>query len=263
MWPDNMTQTSSTPLTVKDLFPFPAQAYARVFHPARLWAGHSLSPRLVRWSEIAERNGTVMHAAAEWGSLVKSWSSRSQDELWDEAPSYGRLDLDTSLALRQALDSAFGRGAPVFGGLWEGRAHQSVLSVQTGARNPPEPASAERQSPMNVRTAALAGEPHARTGRRVFEHGGLKWLGLSGTLEELLQTEDPENVDIEPASLVWGPDGSWGLTTWIDLRTTYLTGPQNLVDMLIDAENLECLEVPPAQRIAWDTDTINPPVPAP
>jgi hypothetical protein len=72
--------------------------YARVFHPADSLDGDETT-RSVRWRDVAAANGTVMHPAAEWGSLVGSWQRREQPGVWLQAPSVGSLPPSVAVAL--------------------------------------------------------------------------------------------------------------------------------------------------------------------
>jgi hypothetical protein len=76
---------------VRSLVPDSFEDYARIFHPAARKAderdakAHDVLWREVRWREIAEANGKVVHPAMQWPSISDA-APGTQPGLWERVP---------------------------------------------------------------------------------------------------------------------------------------------------------------------------------
>ncbi|MGU3435921.1 hypothetical protein ACNHUS_23225 [Actinomycetes bacterium M1A6_2h] len=103
--------------SVGAVLPSVFDAYARVLHRARR-APAGAEGALVRWSEVAQHNGRVMHPLVEWASICPA-GRIGQPGLWDHGPGHGRPDPMTLDALTAVLSTHSGTRQCSFA-IWEG-----------------------------------------------------------------------------------------------------------------------------------------------
>jgi hypothetical protein len=245
--------------TVGSVVPPVFDAYARVFHPACRGAGNG--ELAVRWAEVAEANGRVMHPAAEWGSITGSWSYRyrsTQPGLWDSPPSTGQLPSEVALRLAAILSRhTYDPGNGCFG-VWEG------WGTGTGmfffAKGTPEAAKRRARDAYDAEAAAWRGliESAARF------HVPHRWMhllrGPLAAIDDFYERYGgPSSLCLrDPPSLWWPGDAKWCVGTDIDLMTTYVGGSRDAIEALLADRQLEALPVADNQGVTWETDTINP-----
>jgi hypothetical protein len=164
-----------------------------------------------------------MHPAAEWGSLVGSWTARSQPGVWDEPPEIGTLPASVAGRLVPILSAHTRMAGTCWFGVWEGWACL----------------------PERYRAAA-----RFTLARRVN-------LLLSGPVSTVRRSVCAE-PRYQSASLWWPEDRAWCVATDIDLMTTYVAGSRDCVGDVLAAASLEALPVSGDQGVTWDTDRVNP-----
>lgn len=210
------------------------EAYARVFHPARLTSGrpstesairrlpNNYTARRVTWREVAEANATTMHPAAEWGSLVGTWDlNDSQPGLWNRVPDREGLDLSVA----RALSTTLARFTTTPDRAW--------FAIWVGHGAPPGPPEFElpgRQ--MQLFTGPVTAP----------------WLPDTATADSR----------VDDVCRWWPDDQAWCVAGDVDLMSTYIGGTRECIDAVLATPGIEVLEVPPEQTITIDTDTINP-----
>lgn len=196
--------------------------YARVFHPAEESDGDDVRP--IRWRDVAAANRTVMHPAAEWGSLVGSWRLQGQADVWHGGPSVGSLPRSVATALAAVLAPDGRQDEKCWFAVWEGYG-----------------GLADRW-----RRAATFTVP----GRRMHL--------LSGRLHAAHQTTSDAILAHQSVNLWWPESREWCVATDIDLMTTYVGGSAELIARIVASHDLEALDVPPTQGVTRDSDTVNP-----
>jgi hypothetical protein len=205
--------------TVGSLVPPVFEAYARVFHPAARYVGDDDVD--VTWAEVAAANATVAHPAMEWASitgLMEFFDQADQSPLWDGAPARGHLPADVA----QALAGVLRRHTSTPEDCWFGVPAELI------------PADAQP-----------------------LEFGGNEFWLIRGPIA--LAVENMADEPSEQSAGIWWPaDRTWCVVTDIDLVTTYVGGTAACIAELVAHPGLEAAEVPVAQGISWDTDTVNP-----
>jgi hypothetical protein len=215
---------------VGSVVPATFEAYARVFHPATRGDGGSGAE--VRWAEVAQANGRVMHPAAEWGSITGSWDyqyRKSQPGLWDDPPCTGKLPPAVAIRLAAVLADFTGAPGRCWFAVWEG-------------------------------WADLA---HPWDSAPRFDIPGRRMLLLSGPVGAVAVSLAAQPWISRSANLWWPEDHAWCVGTDIDLMTTYVGASAQCVGRLVAEAALETLPISAEQRVTWDSDTINPQPPAP
>lgn len=194
---------------------------------ARVFHPAALGGRPVGWARVARHNGAVLHPGAEWGSLVGSWQLRDQAAIWDAAPIVGVLPPQLADALIRVVSAPGGADQRCWFGFWEG--HGGVADEFPAA-------------------------PRFTVASRTM-------LLMSGRVSDATRSWSDGFLQTAP-TLWWPDDRCWCVATDIDLMSTYVGGTTELVARLIAASGIEALPVAASQRLAWDTDTVNP-LPAP
>ncbi len=164
-----------------------------------------------------------MHGAAEWGSLVGAWGLDSQEGLWDQRPLVGALPREVAKALVRVLGGDAASDEPCSFAIWTG-----YPNVQAEWPIAPVVTLAGREYLLLAGPMSAVGEPLTR---------------LPG---------------YESPNLWWPGTHAWCVATDIDLMTTYIGGSDDLVARLVAADDIEAIEVSASQRLAWDSDQINP-----
>ena len=223
-------------------------AYARIFHPADPGATAQL-----RWSEVAESNGRIMHALAQYAQISSSAPGRAEPApLADiQAPETGDLEpaclrsLCDVLAHHTAAPARCwfavceqGWGAPGGGG--------QVVSSGLGS-----PAPAIRQAP-----AAWQLDPRAPA----FTLPHRSYALFTGRLDDALKIGRWVTGDWfvpQSPNLFWPDDRSWCVASEIDFDSTLVGGSTDLIAEIVDRHDLEAWPVGPDDSLAWDGDTLN------
>ena len=238
--------------TVGSIVPAVFDAYVRVFHPAACGTGDA--PVEVRWAHVAEADGRVMHAAAEWGSLTGSWRSDGQPGVWEEPPSEGRLPHALAVHLADVVGHHTEQTEACCFALWDGwGTPESSVAFSVGA---PEEAHRHARQRMEDEIASWR---ELITSAPLFKVPHRDMVMLRGALAAI---EEFYAFHRAPPSMRWPADRRWCVTTDIDLMTTYIGGDTACINELLADHQLEVHAVSPDQDITWRADTINP-LPAP
>jgi hypothetical protein len=116
-------------------------------------------------------------------------------------------------------------------------------------------------------------EPEVINGPRVCLPGR-KYILFTGPLGAALETGwrsgellvssyphldfDPASFDPQPPNLFWPHDRGWCVASEIDLESTYLGGPADLVSEVIADARLEAQPVQPDDPVEYSSDQIDP-----
>ncbi|MGU3438448.1 hypothetical protein ACNHUS_36245 [Actinomycetes bacterium M1A6_2h] len=206
--------------TVASLLPPVFAAYARVFHPAR-----TIDDQPVRWSTVAHANGRIAHPSMEFGSIVGSWQISEQVGVWNDPPEQGSLPAETARVLADTLRDFTASSSLCWFAHWEGSGH-----VEAPSNFP--------RLPMPSRGMILFSG--------TLDHADIQF----GTTAQFLSGMS--------AHLWWPNDHSWCVATDIDLMTTYVGGSAECIAAVVSNRELEALPIEAAQRLTWDSDTLNP-----
>lgn len=211
---------------VMSLVPAGFEAYVRVFHPARAADGAR-----VTWAEVARANGRVAHPAMEWVAITGDWRFLHDDPqpgVWQTSPEEGSLPPREAAALAESL-SACTTSTRWWYALWNG----------FGAL--PERWQLAPRIPLPARDMYL----------------------FAGDVSYVVQSFNRPGIWHQSANVWWPDDRAWCVATDIDLMTSYVGGRRDAVAALLARGDLETAEVPPDQKLAWDTDQLNPLPPPP
>jgi hypothetical protein len=216
--------------SVLSMVPAGFQAYARIFHPAQRRDGEGWVP--VSWREVAAANGRVAHRAMQWCSLVGSCSlgggggSRPQPGVWDQEPTEGALPRELAVVLAEVLAGRTTTPQQCWFAVWDGFGDLAVPDEDAWSFSVPQ--------------------------RRM--------LLLSGAIGAVATSLSVLPGWWRSPNLWWPDDRAWCVATGIDLMTTYVAGSRECVLAIVDHPRLEAAVVEPSDKIAYDSDAINPSV---
>jgi hypothetical protein len=239
-------------LGVRSLIPDRFEAYGRILHPVHGLISEEEHPvRMrnepsLRWDEIAQRAGRRIHPRVQFDSLIgvpRGGARPYEAEI-------GTLSPQLYTPLCDHLEAHTSTPQRCWFCIWEGYGHiqggGSVLEwpVLDGARpriRAPEPPAFD--------SAVMEGPRVSIPGRDYILLEGR----LQGWEHFLAEGWDSPN-------LVWPDDRAWCVASEIDLDSTYLGGPAELIESLLTDDRFEALRASPDDPIDTTGDTINGPV---
>jgi hypothetical protein len=209
-------------------------AYARLFHPAYRNVDDpatdgGYAEQEVTWSEIARANGRTAHPAMQWPSITGSWRFIYDDEqpgLWDRQPEQGTLPLAQTRRLLPVLAAHTTTPQRCWYAVWEG----------FGDLNLPVD---DEEIPR-------------------VEMPGRSMLLLAGPLSAATTSLSSITWSDRRASLWWPEDRAWCVSTGVDVMETFVGGGEKCIAALVADDGLEAMRVGADQRLAWESDPINP-----
>jgi hypothetical protein len=213
---------SSASPSLGNLLP-PFDDYARIFHPAREYIAHNQSTHatFLTWAEVANRNHKVMHRQAQWPRIASNFHNldergfirEQRSQHWLEPPVSGSLPVEVADILVTYL-GGISFIEPCFFALWEGfHCLPAQHTVKFGSHE-----------------------------RRFFL--------FSGRLGQLRQSWCA--TYFQSANLCWPSDQSWCIMTEIDAMSTYIGGPQTLIDSILSS-SLEAVRVAASDKVFIDS----------
>ncbi|MGB3414476.1 MAG: hypothetical protein WBA28_07130 [Microbacteriaceae bacterium] len=279
-------------------------AYARIFHPASrtkllgelTWqqldadtqAGIYHYPietvdEAIRWSEIANVFGTVMHPGAQSYRLMRLDVPDNQSaydaEGWRyEQPRQGSLDAAQLHTLAQVLSEHTAASEPIITAIWEGWGGltSSSGSASFGWYSGPFGKIQGWAIRQKQRIAARLPHRQAKPGSGLLdvEAASGPRLELPNRNYVLFATElalfvddswigrapwlrGNEIHDPQTPSLIWPENADWVLATEIDFDSTLVAGSRELIDAILQHPELEALEISINQDLTYGGDTIN------
>ena len=228
--------------------PIGFDAYARIFHPA-----DPGRVALLRWAEVAEANGRIMHPLAQFDRIsAPAPRRRVPTPLHDiQPPMTGDLAPEALRVLCEILARYPPEAAQCWFAVWEGWGDLTGGTVTSAASpGPPPPIrGALSQRPLDLRAPR-------------FETPGRAYYLSRGRIEDALRIGSWATEDwFLPRSpnLFWSDDRSWCVASEIDFDSTLLGGPNDLIDEVLRCDDLEAWPVGPLDSLARDGDMINQP----
>lgn len=249
---------------VGSLVPEVFESYARVFHPAMREADerdlplrsatqsrtgtpvctgtHGRPSVEVRWTEVAEANGTIAHPAMEWtaitGDYRYDWHGQ-RPGIWDQVPWHGSLPLRLARRLSNRLVAFTDTAELCWGAAWEGEGN--MVGLRSDLKLP--------RLEIPNRPMILGSGPLSSVAARSFTDGYDPWD----------REEHPQFAQrYRSPSLWWPNDRSWCVATDVDLQSTYIGASADCINRLLEDDDLEVMQVTADQSVTIDADTINP-----
>lgn len=224
-------------------------AYARILHPVDPGG----SARL-RWAEVAEANGRIMHPLAQFERIsTPAPGHRVPIPLHDtQSPTTGDLKPEALRALCEILARHTPEAARCWFAVWEGWGDLTggAMLVSAASPGPPPP----------IRLAPSQWQLDLRAPK--FETPDRAYYLFSGPLYDALRIGSWATEDRflpRCPNLFW-PDGQrWCVASEIDFDSTLVGGPNDLIDDVLHRDDLEAWAVGPLDSLAWDGDMLNQP----
>jgi hypothetical protein len=212
--------------SVVSLVPAGFSAYLRVFHPA--YRACASGRAAVTWAEIAQANGTQMHARVQLGSITGSerYECEGQPGVFDEPPVTGTMPAELLDRLATALAGHTSTPGACYFALWDG----------FGAL------------PRQVRSAPTFSLP-----QRTYH----LLTGPAEAVGELAEASAPFSRSQSP-NLWWPQDRAWCVATEIDLKSTYIGAHRACLQDLASLPGVEAATVAADLGVDWLSDTLNP-----
>lgn len=201
-------------------------AYVRILHPAA--GGERADDRAVRWREVVAWSGLALRGDAAFHAVALPPRAVAGPPPWrGQGPRQGSLVRTDAEALFPLLRAHGGGGSSCWCCLWDGWGWSGVRLSSDGSRELEE-------DPLSA--AARAGPRVALPNR--------SYLLFRGAVEEALIVRAPPG-ESRSANLFWPEHRQWCVATEIDLTSTYVGGPQELIDALVADTGLEAIAVAP------------------
>jgi len=235
---------------VGSIIPAGFDSYARLLHPA--YRRRDGADAEVPWSEVAASTGRTIHPEVQWSNLsgVREHSGDRVGVLWDQEPEVGTLPRRQALTLGDLVSPHTTTPEHVWFCVWSG---YGGLTIDPGRR----PAGSRGGGDwLHARSSAPGGlEPTVLLSDRDYHlfRGDISQVGVSYV----------ESPSWQSANLWWPEDRAWFVATEIDLSWTYVGGSHRYIESILDAADLEAISAQITDRIAHDSDLLNPPTPDP
>jgi hypothetical protein len=208
--------------TVGSIIPSGFAAYARVLHPAHE-QGQDKSWTAISWSEIAERNGKVIHPLVQFERIAGLSDDPNDHPPGIARPPEGDLPSELIEPLIQNLRRFTRTPEACLFLLWKGYGDLQMLE---GFDSYPE-----------------------------VEVPGREYLLISGNLEGFNLFEAKRSSG--GPNLWWPEDRSWCVATEIDLDSTLVGGSDKLIRELLSDPDVEAVPARLEDSVAINADTIN------
>lgn len=272
------------------------EAYARILHPvdARLidreplhrseWGMPPVLDEAVwRWSDLADRNGRMMHPLVQLCRLTDDYSRTSFDDGWTADPvDEGFLEPAILSEIVTALAGSSASAADdITVGIWEGwgaLAGNGVVLTLSGS--PSAEAQAAERTEWQSRVSPevqevmqqLQVEPPRLFRRRVrrpapplLDLPDRRYLLFTSSIDELRDPRWPITAGIGwresrrgvMPQLVWPADSTWCIATEIDFGFTLVGGSKVAISRILASEGLEVFEVDADDDMSDEGDVIN------
>jgi hypothetical protein len=224
-------------------------AYARILHPAFMGEVE------VRWSQVAQWSGRVIHRAAQFHALVPSPPGPEVgSEPFTYAPREGVLPQRQVQALAALLSKHTTKKDRCWFCLWDGFGYLNegaivaVRAYYMGSWAGRWARWRDKHLRVTIR----------RTNRRrirtnlVSPNTARSYLLFIGSITQAAGWQDGPN-------LWWPDDRAWCVASEIDLPYTYVGGSKELIDEILKHPELEALLSDVRDRVTYDSDNVNSP----
>ncbi len=208
------------------------ESYARVLHPFELWDGRTTTYR--RWSDVAAERGASIDAE----TFAEQVAGEDWEAIGGNHPSEGEIPEAVCASLVRTLAGATKTPAACWFAVWSG------WGMLSGARIVPSISASSvkeqraHQQAQRATEAALQATPQITA---VHGSSGRHYLLFRGPIDAACSFE-PDGWYLSP-SFWWPDDRARAVVTEIDGKSTYVGGARATVDAILEADNLEALEV--------------------
>ena len=241
--------------TLKSFLPDSFPAYARIFHPFCLGDDEALDRdegHPVRWSTVAEWNGTTVHPLMQPGNVARVDFPYRVD--WGEGPEVGSLPVTESEALTAVLREFTTTPDRCYLGYWEGNGCFPGGTVRYFGHKPGLLSSLEDLAHHLWGKLRPAPDPLAGVPRLAGQHRDyLIYLGSLDILPSLSQYP-PWG---QSPNLWWPEDRAWCIATDVDAYDTFVGGSEACIERILECPGLEALPFPIDGRIDGGADMVN------
>jgi hypothetical protein len=239
---------------VGEVIPTGFDAYVRIFHPAR--EGDAMEPR--RWSDLAERNGRVVHPEMQLEHVVGALDISSVPGL--EPPLEGDLPREQLEALVEVLRGFTTTPSECWFAVWEGYGSfgGGVSLSWSPDEDPAIVRAREREELERARRAAAELDAVPKLTTHPSPEGGAfrSYFVFRGSIDSAAALEF--NGWSQAPNLWWPDDRAWCVATEIDGYSTYFGGPARCVEAILADQRLEALPSSTDLRFDLWSDRVNP-----
>lgn len=230
------------------------EAYARIFHPARV-----ASQRRVTWSDVAARSGRVVHPEMQWEAIASAVPGAAGGAAWladGERPEEGNLGAGGTGALAAHLIPFTTTPGIAWFGIWEGYAvlHPDAgAPLRTGRSGRIGRLLARRRTARKRRSLrdGFDAIPKLRCDKRAY----LLYRGPLTAIRAFHEQDRPHAY--QSPNLWWPDDRAWCVATEISFDSTLIGGSRQAVDAVLASADFEALEITLSTRLDRLADRIN------
>ncbi len=232
-WIISRLDGESRPQRVTSIVPDGFDAYARLLHP---WIGRDHGTADRRWSKLAEESieidATTPHEALDPAAEPQGLQ-----------PDAGTLDAESCGNVAGVLTDYTTTPTECWFGYWNGYGRPVPLRSESRRRFGDRCAAFLNRFSLLHRASSAADE----VGPCAQIHPGRCYRLTIGRVLDAAAITD-RMFDQSP-NIWWPADRAWCLVSEIDFHSTYVAGPQTLVDALVATETLEVLQIDPDVEI--------------
>jgi hypothetical protein len=218
-------------------------AYARIFHPAGIAGRPDVE---VRWSDVAALSGKAVHPEMQFHAIAPP-AHDPEPRIYE--PRLGVVSERQAGALVGLLSKHTATPDSCWFCLWEGYGylHPGGSAPFVLAARPPFARARVALRRLQLRWSKP--RPPRPDGPRV-QLPGRDYLLFRAPVSEAQGWEDGPN-------LWWPEDRAWCVASEIDFPYTYVGGPQELVDAIIEHPDIESLPASDTDGISYSSDKVN------
>jgi hypothetical protein len=223
-------------------------AYARVFHPAS--TSRDWNEEEVRWSAVAAWAGRTVHPEMQFHAIATPVGpdSAAEPRPWSGEPRLGVLSKQQSQALVGLLSRFTSTPAACWFCIWEGYGYFTPGAIRplvsasppTGGRRPP-------RWNLNLAFPKPRANLPERKRVRLPQRDYLLFRGPVAKGEGW----------VDGPNLWWPHDQAWCVASEIDHPYSYVGGPQELIDAIVEHPAIESLPARLTDGILYSSDTVN------
>ena len=242
-------------VTLRSFLPDTFPAYTRIFHPFYRGDDEDRNrdeSQPVRWSTVAQWNGTVAHPLMQPGNVARVPFPYRVD--WGECPEMGSLPVAESTALAALLREFTTTPESCYLAYWEGNGYFPGGTVRYFGHEPGLLSSIEDLAHYLWGKLRPSHDPLAGVPRLVGQHR--EYLIYFGSLDIVPSLSRYPPWGLSP-NLWWPEDRGWCVATEIDSYDTFVGGSNACIERILNCPDLEALPFPIDGRIDGDADMVN------